>query len=739
MVVICDVCKALGIFQEPAAGTVPPESNSKPSKRRIKKSHATMKDLHLSAVAGCKFCTRIWAGFKEETCKYFDIEAEEDTLAEVSIDFQARHEYDQNGLEGFILTLGATYQLPGSDGSYHGRYFSVRLYFAPAMISPEGVSRFEKSPAKDFDEALERVKQALPYQNVGIWPEDSTRSESSWRLARTWLTKCLLEHSECPPDLALQAWHPTRLLHIKDNNPLSIHLVTGDKIPKLAKYFTLSHCWGKNQIIRLLQNNIEQFKQTVPVNQLSTTFRECMEFASSTEIQYVWIDSLCIIQDSGTDKQEQFPLMSKVYPCAICNIAANNSSDGSGGLFRPREVCSVMPLYLAIDDMESLVNRPKKSVKSFFKKSFKPFSSTTMGFYVLIGNGELWRTEILGAPLSKRAWVFQEYLLARRTIHFGANQLFFECCRDKYCETYASGLPPQLMYRADFATHNKRMKQPLVLYEFEEKSHPLGAFFNWGQMVCTYTSLELTVPSDKLPAISGVAQEYQKVTKSRYIAGMWEDTLLSQLLWRATYFVKRPDEYRAPTWSWASVDGEVDADTFGELTMATWSGREEIHETLSTTVLANIVEAYVSLEDDRIETGRVKSGFLRIRGRLIPVSFNPGCDDDHNPGILNFSMPGEDWGLIYVDVDPRNDSLDGHFFCVPLSREGPGTCKCVLLHATGKARGQFERFGIFEGHEGSTRYFCEEQGRVESTPLEEEFYLEKIRDGDFYAYEFDIV
>ena len=220
---------------------------------------------------------------------------------------------------------------------------------------------------------------------------------------------------------------------------------------------------------------------------------------------------------------------------------------------------------------------------------------------------------------------------------------------------------------------------------------------------------------------------------------MWEDTLLSQLLWRAYYFVKRPDGYRAPTWSWAAVDSEVNADTFDELTTATWSGREEIHETLSTTVLANIVETHISLEDDRIETGRVKGGFLRMRGRLIPVFFNRGCDDDHNPGILNFSMPGGDWGLLYIDVDPRKDCLEGHFFCLPLSREGSNTCKGMLLHATGRARGQFERFGILEGQEGSTRYFTEEQGRVRSNPLEKEFYLKKTYDGDFYAYEFDVV
>lgn len=258
-------------------------------------------------------------------------------------------------------------------------------------------------------------------------------------------------------------------------------------------------------------------------------------------------------------------------------------------------------------------------------------------------------------------------------------------------------------------------------------------------MICKYTSLELTVSSDKLPAISGVAQEYQKITKSRYVAGMWEDTLLSQLLWRAIDFVKRPDEYRAPTWSWASVDGEVDTGTFDELTMATWSKIEETQETLSITVLANTLETHISLEDDRIETGRVKSGYLRMRGRLIPVSFDHGGDYDHNPYVLEFSMPGEDWGLLYVDIDPRKDRSDGHFFCVPLSRQGLEKCKGMLLRATGRSKGQFERFGILEGYERSTRYFCEEQGRVESDPIREKFYLKKACDKKFYVYDFDIV
>ena len=741
---ICDVCKALGFFQESAAGNACLRSGLKLLGRKTKKWHVTMKDLCLSAEAGCRCCTLVCEGFKEGTRKDFDIEAEGDALAKVDISFEARYYYDTYKVESFDLIFEATDQSPDDEGSCFGSSFPVSLCFVPAMMSPEVTTHYLVPPIEKSAKALER---ALPYQNGGIWPGDSTRSGASWELARSWLTKCLSEHSECPGDPALQTWRPARLLHIRNNNPLSVRLVTEDESSESTTYFSLSHCWGKSQVLRLLQGNMEQFKQAIPVDQLSKTYRECMEFVGSTEVPYIWIDSLCIIQDSKKDTFEQFPLMSKIYGCAICNITANNSVDDSGGLFRGRDAHSIMPLYLAISLLEPFVNRPKDSnyidmAKNLFKKGMKSVLPT-IGVWVLLDD-DLWRKEIINAPLSERAWVFQEYLLAKRTIHFGADQLFFECGRDKYCESYPNGLPPRLKYHADFFTHSRRMKQPLVIYEWEGKPEtPLGAFWNWGQMILTYTSLKLTDPWDKLWAICGVAQEYQKITKSRYVAGMWEDTLLSQLLWRADYFVKRPRKYRAPTWSWASVDGAIQPSSSEELMVATWSGWEKIkddEETLSTTtVLANIVKVSISLEVDQIETGPVKGGFLRMRGRLVPVSLRHNCDDDHNPGVLELAMSGERWGILYIDIDPREDSLEGPFFCVPLSSEGSEKCSGLLLRATGGARGQFERFGILEGQEGGTQYFCDEQGRVESDSIGGEFYREKTCEGGFYKYEFDIV
>lgn len=260
-------------------------------------------------------------------------------------------------------------------------------------------------------------------------------------------------------------------------------------------------------------------------------------------------------------------------------------------------------------------------------------------------------------------------------------------------------------------------------------------------MVYAYNSLGLTEPSDKLPAISGVAQEFKKTIKSRYYAGMWEDCLLSQLLWEVVYPVKRSDSYRAPTWSWASVDGEIHADILNELTFMALPGQEATQEPLNTTILVEVIDVQIVLENEEIETGRVKDGLLRMRGRLTPVSLSVNPDEDHNPGILNFAMESskgntdEYWGLIYVDVLPTTP-LEGHFFCVPFARKGLDSCECMLLRATGRARGQFERLGILHGRTRSVQHFCEEQSKEDC--IGEEFYLEKTS-GEFHTYEFDIV
>ena len=140
-------------------------------------------------------------------------------------------------------------------------------------------------------------------------------------------------------------------------------------------------------------------------------------------------------------------------------------------------------------------------------------------------------------PLRKRAWVFQEQVLAQRVLHFLHGEVCYQCT---VTDTYQCGGGPlgdnhyRLKYRDGFS------------------------WWTWAQ---PYTGLDITFKSDKLPAIGGLAQSYELAypeLKGTYLAGLWKGTLLTDLCWTVPYGSDRrpkPKEWRAPSWTWVSCDG----------------------------------------------------------------------------------------------------------------------------------------------------------------------------------------
>lgn len=123
-----------------------------------------------------------------------------------------------------------------------------------------------------------------------------------------WLELCKQLHDECDPpkDRLL----PTRLISLKTNE---VKLCLSSELKRSQEYVTLSHCWGKQNFETLLSNNIEEFQRNLPPQALSKTFREAIEIAFFLGFQYIWIDSLCIIQDDSEDWAREAALMSTVY------------------------------------------------------------------------------------------------------------------------------------------------------------------------------------------------------------------------------------------------------------------------------------------------------------------------------------------------------------------------------------------------------------------------------------------
>jgi hypothetical protein len=200
---------------------------------------------------------------------------------------------------------------------------------------------------------------------------------------------------------------PARLLDVGMQDSRFIRLHETNATTVRLPYATLSHCWGKIEIKRLLQGNIKECRKGIEIDVLPKTFQDAITITRKLGIRHLWIDSLCIVQDSAEDWAEQSSVMGKVYQNGYCNIAATGAHDGRAGCFLERD--------------PKLAQKCRVKLELNLRK-FK----LRHGLYDLVPRS-LWDVGLYVAPLNRRAWVAQERIMAPRILHFSSNQLFWEC------------------------------------------------------------------------------------------------------------------------------------------------------------------------------------------------------------------------------------------------------------------------------------------------------------------------
>lgn len=323
-------------------------------------------------------------------------------------------------------------------------------------------------------------------------------------MAKMWLDDCCKEHEACR---IKQERLPTRLVCVENN---TIRLVISETLQKAPRYATLSYCWGHDPFIKLSRDNLASFLEEIPWETLPPTFQDAVQAVRKLGLQYIWIDALCIIQEPG-DWAIEAGRMHSVYSGAFISLAASDARNVYQGFLR----------------------RPKLYNGGFYSRVTSSSLCEIRRFYAT----EVYHQAISEAHLSGRAWAFQEKLLAARTIHFGESGLWWEC-RSQLCSEY---LPDGL---TDFAASR-----------FVRAVHDP---WPWSRIVQHYSAADLTYGSDRLAALSGIVARQQGITGGQYLAGLWRYRLVYQLTWQVLRTNRRPrPEWRAPTWSWASVDGPV--------------------------------------------------------------------------------------------------------------------------------------------------------------------------------------
>jgi hypothetical protein len=360
-----------------------------------------------------------------------------------------------------------------------------------------------------------------------------TQSERSWTQILEWVNECTARHTVCQnrSPVTRQQW-PTRLIAVGDSNSTNIRLCDTSALNCSALvYITLSHCWGQLVPKQLLTENYSTYLEAIDLNDLPKTFRDAVEVARKLEVPYLWIESLCIVQNSAIDWASESSKMNDVYNNSYLNLAAAASLDANGGLFYPRSPLSTTPCIVKIGQ-----GADAKYAGSIYTPENERSDKMV---------------------LFTRGWVFQECLLAPRILIFGKEELQWECNELCASETFP--------HRSKASELAKSEVQGRFLRHYWRKMHEKTSLSSqmrlevWSKVVQEYSGKKLTKFSDKLVALAGLATDLGKSWATvDYLAGLWSYRLRRGLLWWCVpSSPPRQPYYTAPSWSWASVDGPV--------------------------------------------------------------------------------------------------------------------------------------------------------------------------------------
>jgi len=432
---------------------------------------------------------------------------------------------------------------------------------------------------------------------------------------------------------------------------------------------------------------MEQSQAGIALSVLPQTFRDAISVVRSAGQKYLWIDSLCIIQDSSEDWAREAMQMGSIYDGAWCTIAATRARDSTEGCFVARDPRLLRPCtYEPPPDLRSpkLGNGP-----------------------VYIVNSSLWISNVDKAPLNSRAWVIQERLLSPRIIHFGAQQVFWECQELAACESFPAGLPEDIIEQVpQMPTRSfnsfKRLLAPFPDVVRGAIPPPFLAYEAWCEIIAGYTKCGLTQSKDKLVAIAGIAKRLQPYLNDAPCAGFWRKSLAHGLAWTWARGgqLYRPDTIRAPSWSWASVEGPVEFN---------------LHKRWNVTV--EVVSCDAPTKDGsgfgELEVG---NAHLTLRGQLQPVQWErqetmpfmiSGVSTmitPWTPKIGRVEFPW--WDITWDNGRPTTDGLDeplrNTLFVVPLGwsdntgpRQGVRVVGLLLQKQNSSVGGAwYERVGL---------------------------------------------
>ncbi|KAF2470809.1 HET-domain-containing protein [Lindgomyces ingoldianus] len=372
--------------------------------------------------------------------------------------------------------------------------------------------------------------------------EDDPGSDGAFALAESWILDCVASHDHCLNNQNVEL--PSRVLDIGE------YITTGRAYLFISggvksTYVALSHCWGgdapEDGLIReCTTKNYKELRAGFFVSRLPRTFQEAILVANQLGVRYLWIDSLCILQDSHSDWSHESELMSRVYGNSYVTIYASAAPNSDAGFLRcrPRDRRVRTKLCRVPDSLDRWI------------------------WIQWPGGEQVWNLDESAGPLWSRGWAFQELVLPPRVLEYGPHAMSLRCNTQHYEEDsrrntggthdgykellWIMSLPD--IINSPSLEHNSFSRDP--------GGTTMTVYRRWYNLVEGFAGRELTEETDKLPAIAGIADKIRQITGDSYMAGLWKNDIATGLCW-GVGTRRLPSKYIAPSWSWASTIGTV--------------------------------------------------------------------------------------------------------------------------------------------------------------------------------------
>ena len=535
------------------------------------------------------------------------------------------------------------------------------------------------------------------------WLDCSTISPANLALASSWLKNCLQNHWPCT-DGHSPGPLPTRIINVSDPREPRLE----DGLHRSKQYVTLSYMWGTRRRYVTTEANLSVHKTSLPLTQLPLTFKDAIHVTYMLGFQWLWIDALCIVQDSKEDRAREVGAMDEIFRCSTLTLFAASGKSVDAGLAVPRDPRWTKPCLL---EMRTTLDGETVEGSS----------------YVTIDSA---RRDSPDSPLYTRGWVLQEEVLAVRGLIFGSYELAWRCLCSDATESIPHCTGKVATIRELGSKQYNRWRSYSggpdgfnLLRMSIMKSDPVPDrtpwqrdihFDHWYKMVSNFSRREFTYPSDVLPALSGLASAMVKMHHCTYLAGLWEEDLSVGLAWYITAARRDtdrrlilPEEHEEnnvknlPSWSWISQYGS-------EARFRGWENNHTLveHECLALTPMPGDVEDFDTNVFERVTkrslslTGRVKTALMTnpedYRRRSVTSYKRLYNEHARFARVLRDPKSGEIVGQIALDEDPQNDvpTLLYCLLCTVREKYDQWQLTCLGLLPTDLTQEEFTRVGL---------------------------------------------